>query len=67
MIIEQIMNTSVPTLTPTNSIKDALQLLKEKKIRHIPIVNAEQEVLGVVTDRDLKEATPSSLVRYRKS
>jgi acetoin utilization protein AcuB len=62
MIIESIMNTSVPTLTPTNSIKDALQLLKEKRIRHIPIVNAEQEVLGVVTDRDLKEATPSSLV-----
>ena len=67
MIIESIMNTSVPTLTPTNSIKDALQLLKEKRIRHIPIVNSEQEVLGVVTDRDLKEATPSSLVDIRKS
>lgn len=62
MIIEEIMNTSVPTLTPLDSIKDALQLLKEKRIRHIPIVNQKNEVVGVVTDRDLKEATPSSLL-----
>ena len=61
MLVEEIMNTSVPTLTPTHTINDALKVLKEKRIRHIPIVNEEREVLGVVTDRDLKEATPSSL------
>ncbi len=61
MLVEEIMNTSVPTLTPTHTINDALKVLKEKRIRHIPIVNKEREVLGVVTDRDLKEATPSSL------
>lgn len=61
MIVEEIMNTAVPTLTPSNTIKDAIQLLREKKIRHLPVVNEEREVVGVVTDRDLKEATPSSL------
>ncbi|MCM3359264.1 MULTISPECIES: acetoin utilization AcuB family protein [unclassified Psychrobacillus] len=61
MLVEEIMNTSVPTLTPSHTINDALKVLKEKRIRHIPIVNEEREVLGVVTDRDLKEATPSSL------
>ncbi|MEK4521363.1 acetoin utilization AcuB family protein [Psychrobacillus sp. FSL W7-1457] len=61
MLVEEIMNTSVPTLTPSHTINDALKVLKEKRIRHIPIVNKEREVLGVVTDRDLKEATPSSL------
>ena len=55
------MNTSVPTLTPSHTIIDSFKVLKEKRIRHIPIVNEEREVLGVVTDRDLKEATPSSL------
>lgn len=58
MLVEEIMNTSVPTLTPSHTINDALKVLKEKRIRHIPIVNKEREVLGVVTDRDLKEATP---------
>ena len=61
MLVEEIMNTSVPTLTPTQTIKDALKILKEQRIRHIPIINEKREVLGVVTDRDLKEATPSSL------
>lgn len=31
MLVEQIMNTSVPSLTPGHTINDALQLLKEKK------------------------------------
>lgn len=62
MLVEEIMNTSVPTLSPSHTINDALKLLKEKRIRHIPIVNSEKAVLGVVTDRDLKEATPSSLI-----
>ena len=61
MLVEQIMNTSVPTLTPEHTINDALQLLKEKKIRHLPIINDKRQVLGVVTDRDLKDATPSTL------
>lgn len=62
MLVEEIMNTSIPTLTPSHTINDALQLLKEKRIRHIPIINSDKEVLGVVTDRDLKEATPSTLL-----
>ncbi|MFJ8063382.1 acetoin utilization AcuB family protein [Psychrobacillus sp. NPDC096426] len=62
MLVEEIMNTSVPTLTPTHTINDALLLLKAKRIRHIPIINTAHEVLGVVTDRDLKEATPSTLL-----
>ncbi|QFF99725.1 CBS domain-containing protein [Psychrobacillus glaciei] len=62
MIVEDIMNTSVPTLTPSHTINDALLLLKEKRIRHLPIINEQREVIGVVTDRDLKEATPSSLL-----
>jgi acetoin utilization protein AcuB len=65
MIIEEIMNTSVPTLTPSHTINDALLLLKEKKIRHLPIINEQREVVGVVTDRDLKEATPSSLLNIK--
>ncbi|WP_075620088.1 acetoin utilization AcuB family protein [Paenisporosarcina indica] len=61
MIVEQMMNKNVLTFLPSNTIKEAITLLRENKIRHIPIVNEQGKVVGVVTDRDIKEATPSNL------
>lgn len=62
MIVEQMMNTNVLTLQPTHSIKDAINLLLENKIRHLPITNKEGHVVGVLSDRDIKDATPSNLI-----
>ncbi|MFA1642404.1 acetoin utilization AcuB family protein [Chryseomicrobium aureum] len=62
MIIEEIMNTDVATLLPTQTLREAAATLREKKIRHIAVVNDEREVLGVITDRDIKQATPSNLL-----
>ncbi|RDI44301.1 acetoin utilization AcuB family protein [Falsibacillus pallidus] len=59
MIIEQIMKTHVETLTPQHTLKSAIELMRAKKIRHIPIVNENNEVVGLVTDRDVKDAAPS--------
>ena len=62
MIVEQMMNTNILTLQPTHSIKDAINLLLENKIRHLPITNKEGHVVGVLSDRDIKDATPSNLI-----
>jgi acetoin utilization protein AcuB len=59
MIIEQIMKTNVETLTPANTIGDAVKMLKQKKIRHIPIIDENRKVVGIVTDRDIRDASPS--------
>lgn len=59
MLVEEIMKTEVVTLPPTAKIAEALELLEEHRIRHIPIVNEANEVIGIVSDRDLKEASPS--------
>jgi len=61
MIVEEIMNDEPYTLAPTNTVLEALKLMREKKVRHLPVVDAEQHVLGVITERDIKEALPSSL------
>ncbi|MBO8177788.1 MAG: CBS domain-containing protein [Bacillus sp. (in: Bacteria)] len=61
MIVEQIMNKDVTSLLPTDSIQRAIEVMRTKKIRHIPIINDENEVVGIVSDRDIKEATPSIL------
>lgn len=62
MLVEQMMNKNVLTLQPSQTIKEAILLLRENKIRHLPITNAEGKVVGVVSDRDIKEATPSNLM-----
>lgn len=61
MLIEEIMITDVLTLSPSHTVKDALQAMRERTIRHIPILSAEGTVIGIVTDRNLKEVVPSSI------
>ncbi|MGG3841622.1 acetoin utilization AcuB family protein [Anoxybacillus kestanbolensis] len=59
MIVEQMMKTDVIALKPSNTIADALNIVKQKNIRHLPIVDDEYRVVGIVTDRDLRDASPS--------
>ncbi|PYZ93964.1 phage tail protein [Salipaludibacillus keqinensis] len=41
------------------TICDALDLMKKHRIRHLPIVNDSNEIIGIVSDRDLRDASPS--------
>jgi acetoin utilization protein AcuB len=60
LIVEEIMNRHVFTLKETDSVKKAISLINERKIRHIPIIDEHDQLLGIITDRDIKEALPSS-------
>lgn len=42
------------TLQPTHTIGDALKLMRENKIGGIPIVNEENILVGMLTNRDLR-------------
>ncbi|WP_456273725.1 acetoin utilization AcuB family protein [Bacillus sp. AK031] len=59
MIVEEIMKTEVETLRAEDTIEQAIKLLRDKKIRHIPIVDDNMAVIGIVSDRDVKDGTPS--------
>ena len=61
MIVEEIMNTEIHTLLPENTVRDAVRLMREKKIRHVPIVNEKKSVVGIITEHDIKNALPSFL------
>ena len=58
MLIEEIMKTDVYTLQPNQTVQDVVDLFEEKQIRHAPVVD-NGKVVGVVTERDLKDALPS--------
>lgn len=61
MIVEEIMKTKVVTLSPEQSIYEASKLMLEHKIRHLPIINKEHHLIGIVSDRDIRDAAPSIL------
>lgn len=60
MIVEQIMKTAVVTLYPTDTIADAVRVMEKNNIRHVPIINKEKNLVGLVTISRLKEATSST-------
>jgi acetoin utilization protein AcuB len=60
MLVEEIMHRNVHSVTPSTSIGDAIHLLKNHQIRHLPVLDGDVFV-GLVTDRDLRSASPSSL------
>lgn len=57
--IEDIMTASLYTLKASSTIEEASSLMKEKSIRHIPIVNDFGRLLGLVSQRDVMAATSS--------
>ena len=61
MIVEEVMTKEVVTLSPTDKIESALKLLKEHRIKHITITDDANRVVGIVSDRDIRDAAPSIL------
>ena len=59
MRVSKWMTPKPVTLRPGDSIARAIDVMKEKKIRRIPIVNDSGKLVGIVSDRDLKDVSPS--------
>jgi acetoin utilization protein AcuB len=52
------MTQDLVTLSPEASVAEALTLCRERRIRHIPILE-EGRLVGIVSDRDLRDASPA--------
>jgi CBS-domain-containing membrane protein len=59
--VEDMMTRNPHTLRRSNSLADATHLMEEHDIRHIPVVDVDGVLLGVVTQRDVLSAQESSL------
>jgi acetoin utilization protein AcuB len=47
------------TIGPEASFSDVRGLIHDKGIRHLPVVDKNNRLLGIVTDRDIRKAAPS--------
>jgi CheY-like chemotaxis protein/CBS domain-containing protein len=52
------MTPSPTVVTPETPLLDALDLMVQERFRHLPVVDDEGKLRGIVSDRDLKAALP---------
>ncbi|MBW2176226.1 MAG: CBS domain-containing protein [Deltaproteobacteria bacterium] len=63
MFVSRSMTSEVITITGDGSIFDAQEKMTRHTIRHLPVIDAENTLVGVVTDRDIRSALPYSLFK----
>ena len=66
--IDEFMTANPYTLCEDNSLSDARKVMTERHIRHIPITDDDNHLLGLVTQRDVLAATsPGSPLQTRST
>lgn len=53
MIARDIMTSKVCTIRPEASAQEAAQLLSQKRISGLPVVNPDGKIIGIVTEADI--------------
>jgi acetoin utilization protein AcuB len=59
VIVQNMMQKNVRTIKAGDPIGKALQVMLENDIRNLPVTDDDGFLLGLVTDRDIKDASPS--------
>lgn len=59
--VDEIMTTEIFTLPATATVADAIRIMAEHRIRHIPIVDSEGDLEGLVTRHDVMDVLDSTL------
>ncbi|MED1781334.1 CBS and ACT domain-containing protein [Brevibacillus fortis] len=63
MRIEEIMRKKIVTIQTSTTIGEALLLLRANRIRHLPVIENDS-LVGIISDRDLRDALPSRLLTH---
>jgi acetoin utilization protein AcuB len=62
MFIDRSMTREVITVSPETGILAAQSLMARNGIRHLPVIDEDGILVGVVTDRDIRSAMPSTVL-----
>ena len=61
MYIIDYMTPDPITIAPGLLLPEARRILNDFHFRHLPVVDQDKKILGIITDRDLRSAYPSTL------
>lgn len=59
MLVRETMTANPVVVHPDTSFGDAMELLRAKKIRRLPVVDDKGALVGIVVEKDLLKAAPS--------
>jgi len=59
MYVGRIMNTYLMTIPPDTSLQKAKEIIDEKRINHLLVVDKNGDLIGIVSDRDIKQTSAS--------
>ena len=63
MFVSQSMTRKVITIEKEAGIFEAQEKMAANRIRHLPVVDDDDRLIGIVTDRDIRSAMPFSLFK----
>lgn len=64
--VKERMSKNPITVKPEDNIKDAIWKMEHGHFRHLPVVDEQGKLLGMLSDRDLRLIQPSWLINIRE-
>lgn len=58
-LVSDVMTAPVLTVRSQATAHEAMEMMKQRRIQHLVVVNSDGYVEGVLSDRDLRSAQPS--------
>ena len=65
MFVSRSMVSQVITIDKDASVFEAQEKMAANGIRHLPVVEADDQLIGIVTDRDLRSVMPYRLIKEK--
>jgi acetoin utilization protein AcuB len=59
MLVKERMSRHPITIRPDVSLHDALRVMRDEKVRRLPVLDKEGQLVGIVLEKDLLYASPS--------
>ena len=60
MLVKDRMTSDPVVITTDTSLKEALELVRSKPFRHLPVLDENGKLVGIVTEKSLVYASPTS-------
>ena len=59
MFVREYMTPNPVTITADVSVPQALRIMRDNKVRRLPVLDGKGKLVGIVSDKDLLHASPS--------
>jgi acetoin utilization protein AcuB len=59
MLVEQRMSKHPVVCSPDMPVDEALNFMRQEKVRRLPVIGKDRELLGIVSEKDLLYVSPS--------